>query len=577
MRPLPLMPARRSRSEDRVARRRRGLLIVGVALAAAAVALLVRGSSEPAAQRVAVDFVAAWAHQDYTRMYGDLDPAAQRSLPITQFAAELRDAATTATVTASRAGRSSPQRAGVVTVPVVVQTRIFGTLSLRFEIPVTGSGNGAHVAWTQSLVFPSLRPGEVLTRQTTMPRRATLLTREGQPLDAIGAAAADVLGSLGPIPPARADELRAAGYPPTARVGISGLQRIFEDRLAGRPGGELFAGPRLLASSPSQPAPAVRTTISTKLQNAAVAALGGLLGGVVVLRPVTGEVLAVAGVPFSALQPPGSTFKIVTLTGVLEAGLARPATEFPVGSYATLAGVKLQNANGETCGGTLANAFAVSCNSVFAPLGARLGAQRLVQTAESFGFNQQPAIAGVAESTIPQADKIGDDLAVGSSAIGQGQVQATTLQMALVAATIGLGGRRPTPTLAFGEHQPPVRVIPARVARTVRTLMLGVVNHGTGTAAAIPGMHVAGKTGTAELRTTVCAPTQTVAQQSQPQPQSQQQCDPNNPKTTDAWFVAFAPASAPRVVVGVLLVQDGAGGTTAAPVARQVLAAALGR
>jgi cell division protein FtsI/penicillin-binding protein 2 len=113
----------------------------------------------------------------------------------------------------------------------------------------------------------------------------------------------------------------------------------------------------------------------------------------------------------------------------------------------------------------------------------------------------------------------------------------------------------------------------------VRTLMLGVVNHGTGTAAAIPGMRVAGKTGTAELRTTVCSPTQNAARQSPPQSpsQSQPQCDPNNPKNTDAWFVAFAPATHPRVVVGVLLVEDGAGGTTAAPVARQVLAAALGR
>jgi penicillin-binding protein A len=571
------MPVRRSHAARRVSRRRRALLIVAVALAAAAGALLVRGGSEPAAQRIASDFVAAWMRHDYPRMYGDLDPAARRSLPITQFAAELRDAETTATVTASRAGRSSPPQAGIVTVPVVVETRLFGTLSLRFAIPVTGAGNSAHVAWTHALVFPGLRSGEVLTRQTTMPRRATLLTRDGQPIAAIGAAAADVLGSLGPIPPARADELRAAGYPPTTQVGISGLQRIFQNRLAGRPGGELFAGSRVLASVPPQAAPAVRTTISTKLQTAAVAALGGLLGGVVVLRPATGEVLAIAGLPFSALQPPGSTFKIVTVTGVLEAGLARPATQFPIGTYSTLAGVKLQNANGESCGGTLANAFAVSCNSVFAPLGAKLGARRLVQTAESFGFNQPATIAGVAESTIPRADKIGDDLAVGSSAIGQGQVQATTLQMALVAATIGLGGRRPTPTLAFGEHQRPVRVIPAPVAHAVRTLMLGVVNHGTGTAAAIPGMRVAGKTGTAELKTTVCSPTQSAAQPSQPQSQSQQQCDPNNTKNTDAWFVAFAPATAPRVAVGVLLVQDGAGGTTAAPVARQVLVAALGR
>ena len=82
--------------------------------------------------------------------------------------------------------------------------------------------------------------------------------------------------------------------------------------------------------------------------------------------------------------------------------------------------MKLENANGEYCGGTLAHAFAVSCNSVFAPLGAKLGATRLVAIAERFGFNQAPDIAGAATSSIPPPPEIGDDLAVGSSAIGQG-------------------------------------------------------------------------------------------------------------------------------------------------------------
>jgi penicillin-binding protein A len=554
--------------------------IVAVAAAAVAVVLLLQGSGEPATQHVATDFVAGWAHQDYARMYSDLDAATRRSLTVTAFADELRNAAVTATATSMRAGRSSAPSGGIVRVPVRVHTRIFGTLSLNYEIPVAGSGGDAHVVWSRSLAFPGLRHGETLTRHTRMPARAALETRTGAPLDSIGPAAADVVGSLGPMPAARASELRAFGYPATVQVGISGLERIFEDRLAGRPGGELLAGSRIIASSTPQAAPALRTTIDARLQQTAVEALGGLLGGVVALRPATGQVLAIAGLPFSALQPPGSTFKIVTVTGVLEAGLASPGTAFPVGTYATLSGVKLQNANGESCGGTLANAFAVSCNSVFAPLGAKLGATRLVKTAEAFGFNKPPAIPGVAESTIPPAEKIGDDLAVGSSAIGQDQVQATTLQMAIAAATIGLGGRRPTPTLALDERVAPVRVIPGSVARTVRSLMLGVVNHGTGTAAAIPGLRVAGKTGTAELRTTVCNPSngrpQQGAQQGQGS-QSQQPCDAKNPKNTDAWFVAFAPAKAPRIAVGVMLVADGAGGDTAAPVARQVIAAAFGR
>jgi cell division protein FtsI/penicillin-binding protein 2 len=317
------------------------------------------------------------------------------------------------------------------------------------------------------------------------------------------------------------------------------------------------------------------------MERAAVAALAGRLGAVIVLRPATGEILAIAGLPFSALQPPGSTFKIVTLAAALEASIARPQTKFPFSTYATLSGVELQNANGESCGGTLANAFAVSCNSVFAPLGAKIGARRLVKTAEELGFNQRPTIPGVAESTIPPAEQIGDDLAVGSSAIGQGQVQATTLQMALIAATIGDRGRRPTPTLALGDVTPPAPAIPPSVARTVRALMVGVVDRGTGTAAAIHGVRVAGKTGTAELRTTVCPKSPngpSASPRSQPQrPQQQQHCDAKNPKNTDAWFVAFAPAGAPRVAVGVLLVADGAGGDTAAPVAHDVLVAALGR
>src|SRR5260370_1116737 len=131
-------------------------------------------------------------------------PAPRRGLPTPQVRAALRAGAAAATAPAGGAGRSSSPQAGVVTVPVVVRTRIFGTLALPFAIPVTGSGTAAHVAWTQSLVFPGLRAGEVLTRQTTMPRRATLLTRDGLPIASIGPAAAEVLGSLGPLPPARA-------------------------------------------------------------------------------------------------------------------------------------------------------------------------------------------------------------------------------------------------------------------------------------------------------------------------------------------------------------------------------------
>jgi peptidoglycan glycosyltransferase len=320
----------------------------------------------------------------------------------------------------------------------------------------------------------------------------------------------------------------------------------------------------------------VRTTISTSVQQAAVTALAGRLGGVVAIKPLSGEIVAFAGIPFSGLQPPGSTFKIVTLASALQNKVAGPRSIYPYASNATLAGVTLANANGESCGGGLGLAFAVSCNSVFAPLGAKLGAQRLVATAEKLGFNRPVGVPGAATSTIPAAEEIGDDLAVGSTAIGQGRVQATTLQMTRIAATIALDGREPGLTLDADRTAAPGRqLIPATVAKQVRTMMEGVVRVGTGRSAAIRGVEIAGKTGTAELRTTIpCVPDPVSGRGAlESCPDDENQAD--DPTDTDAWFVSFAPSRAPRIVVGVLLVQSGAGGDTAAPAARQVLFAGL--
>jgi cell division protein FtsI/penicillin-binding protein 2 len=201
-------------------------------------------------------------------------------------------------------------------------------------------------------------------------------------------------------------------------------------------------------------------------------------------------------------------------------------------------------------------------------MGAELGAERLVAVAEAFGFNGEPGLAGAMRSTIPAATEIGDDLAVGSTAIGQGKVLATPLEIAGVAAAIAAGGIRVRPTLRKGAAPQRVRATPAAVARTIGDYMRTVVTSGTGAGAAIPGVKVAGKTGTAELRDTT---------NNDPYPG-----DPNAPlvddaSDTDAWFAAYAPAGRPRVAVGVLLVAQGAGGETAAPVAKLVLDAALGR
>jgi cell division protein FtsI/penicillin-binding protein 2 len=544
-------------------------------------------------------YVRAWTRAEWSAMYQELDTPSQRRVSAPSFADGYRAALRMATATdAVIAGRAHGLGGEQFAVPVRVHTRLFGTLSLEFDVAVSGGSEGPRVRWSRSLLFPGLRPGEKLARRLQLPRRATLLARDGSVLaegnpeltsgettreSPIGDVGASVIGTVGPAPSSRRESLESEGVPGTAVIGLSGLERALDARLRGRPGGALLAGRRLLAYIAPKPAPPVRTSISPELQSEAVTALAGRLGAVVAMVPQSGQVLAVAGIGLDGLQPPGSTFKMITLAAVLKAKLATPRTVFPYATHATLDGVELDNANGEECGGSLELAFAVSCNSVFTPLGVRLGATRLVAMAELFGFNSAPGLAGAAESTLPPATEIQGELAVGSTAIGQGEVLATPLQMAIVAATIADAGRRPTPTFlaSAGVRRGPVAVSAAE-ARTIRHLMTGVVRFGTGRSAAIPGVTVAGKTGTAELKSG-CTPEQEAdraqreaEQEGEEETESDEVCaSATDPSNTDAWFASFAPATRPRIVVSVLLVKDGAGGDTAAPLAREVLETGL--
>ena len=158
---------------------------------------------------------------------------------------------------------------------------------------------------------------------------------------------------------------------------------------------------------------------------------------------------------------------------------------------------------------------------------------------------------------------------MGSTAIGQGRVLATPLELASVAQTIASGGLRRRPSVVPGEAPaPPVRVTSRRVARTVEKMMIDVVKYGTGVRAALPYATVAGKTGTAELESTVPPKGATG-----PEPPSETSEPPGS--KTDAWFTGFAPVRHPKLAVCVLLVRAGAGGDTAAPAANTVLAAGL--
>ena len=512
---------------------------------------------EQAERRVVERFARGWERRDYAAMYDQLDAGSRRRVSGRAFARAYRRAAATATTIAVDVPRPE-HRGDDWELPVTVRTRAFGVMRGKLRVPV--HGDPPRLAWTAPLVFPGLRPGERLRRVVRAPRRAPLVARNGRALaDRDGfptplGAQLGVVGDLGRATGAQRRALVAAGFPPDELVGASGLERTLDAQLRGRAGGRLLAGRRLLAATRPVPSPPVHTSLDPRLQQAASAALGDRFGGVAAIEPSTGEVLALSGIALDGLQPPGSTFKIMTLTAALEAGIVDLRSRFPVRTGATVEGRFVANANDEACGGDLTESFAKSCNSVFAPLGAKLGATKVVDVAQRYGFNRPPlpGVPAAKESSLPSARSIGKAAETGVTAFGQGRVLATPLQMAWVGATVADGGQRPTLTLLHGARPRLTRITSPRVAGLVKRLMLAVVNgsDATGTAAAIPGVSVAGTTGTAELGG-----------------------GPEN----DAWFVAFAPADRPRLAVGVLVVHGGFGGDTAAPIARDVLASGLGR
>jgi penicillin-binding protein A len=571
------------------AERRRRLITRTLPLALAALVAFVIGvaTGKPGVpeKEAANRFAQSWADKDYREMYAELNEASRARVDPEQFIAAYQEAAEVATLRSLDPG--SPHDAEtldgvkVVPVPLDLTTVAYGPVEDEVDLRYADGG----IEWGPSLVFPGLAKGEQLKGQVELAERAPILARDGTPLaegsaeereHPIGGAAIDITGEVGEAPEEDLERLARRGFSPETPVGISGLELAFNARLAGKPGGSLLAvkpdgsSVRVLAQAkPSKGAP-VKTTIDPDLQEAAVNGLAGRVGGVAVLDARTGDVRALAGQAFSAPQPPGSTFKMITTVAALQKGVVSLDDEFEITNGVNVGGRFLNNANGEYCGGTFRQAFAESCNADFAPLGPKIGNDKLVETAERFGFNSPPTLyapkiireVDLAESTIPE--QIGEEIDLGVSAIGQGEVLATPLEMASVAQTIGNDGvRMPTSLVAnkkLRPHAHPVRVMSKKTAGELTELMTGVVTEGTGTAGAIPEAQVAGKTGTAELG---------------PKPGEE---DSDNPvQIKDAWFAAFAPAEKARLAVGVLLIEaEAAGGEVAAPIAAEVLSAGLG-
>jgi penicillin-binding protein A len=383
----------------------------------------------------------------------------------------------------------------------------------------------------------------------------------------------------------------------TVRYGRSGIERQMNDELLGR-APELGVQNWLDQLLGRRPEGAdVLTTLVPDVQRAAQQALAGKKGAIVVLDPGTGAVIANASAPsyesasleeqwaslrkdpaaplldrpMQGLYPPGSSFKVVTAAAGLQTGVVTPQTQFvDTGTYVVYGG-KVTNYGGEVYGPhDFETALTLSINTTFGKVGDKLGRQRLVEMMRAFGFWQVPPIplppgAVVAsgrydgdELLSPEAEM--DPLAVAWAACGQEQVLATPLQMALVASAVANGGPVMEPYVVAGvrtgggsvvEEAAPaewVTAIEPATALTLNEMMQRVVTSGTGTGAAIEGVKVAGKTGTAE----------------------------RGDGTNLAWFIGFAPADDPRVAIAVA-VEDtySTGGAEAAPLAALVLRAAL--
>lgn len=359
-----------------------------------------------------------------------------------------------------------------------------------------------------------------------------------------------------------------------------------------------------LLSGETQRGASVELTLDASVQQAAAAALGDNTGAVIALDPATGAVQAMVTSPTfdpAALAshdtaavntsyqdllaqedgplvnraiggdtyPPGSTFKLVVAAAALDAGYT-PDSELYAPNELPLPGTSatLGNYGGESCSPserqTLADSLRISCNTSFANLGTSLGWSVIERTARGFGWGDDLSIPlAVTPSRLPENP---DAAQVAMSSIGQFDVRATPLQMAMVAAGVANDGVVMQPYLVDMVRDADLRVIeqtePTEFSRAISTraadeltdMMVGVVDAGSGTAAGIAGIDVAGKTGTAETGTG------------------------ENPH---AWFVGFAPADDPQVAVAVVLENGGnatgeiTGGRLAAPIARTVMEAAL--
>ena len=549
-------------------------LLVIVAVGAAAAVYALGGSSAlkddgPDAITPARRFATAWADGNLRAMYRELSPGARDQWSFTRFRAAYARSEQVATMRGVRMTGPVSADGAVARVRMRAGTKLFGPVDGVLSIPLTETAGRYAVDWSRSLTFPGLQPGETLRRAVREPtRRGAILSHDRQVLARgpatareypQGTAFAVITGFVG-TPQTGAEILarRSTGWAATTPYGKGGLEESLDAALGGKPRIRLEAlgeaSPRVVATRAGRAPHDVVTTLSVPVQQIATDALNGLQGGIVVMDARTGAVRASAGIGMDGRQPPGSTFKIVTAAAALASGTVTPESYWEPAHYVQLGGFRLRNFRGELCGGTLTEAFAHSCNSAFAPIAIDTGAERMVEMSQRFGFNRSPGLAYPAmESFVPRQSLLNSDLDLGVAGIGQGGVVATPMQMASVAQVIAAGGVRHPPWISRlpkkrSDRKDKERVISPSVAATLNSMMQAAVSYGTGIQATGGYASMAGKTGTAEVGEGVKA---------------------------DAWFAGYSPATAPKLAIAVLIVHGGVGGEVAAPIARDVMSAAL--
>jgi peptidoglycan glycosyltransferase len=386
----------------------------------------------------------------------------------------------------------------------------------------------------------------------------------------------------------------AIGYSFT-KLGRSGLEQFRNDPLTGRRAELIGAVDSLLGERGV--GDSIRTTLDSKAQQAAIDGLNGRKGAVVALEPSSGKVLAMVSTPsydpngldqgdkFKRLAtdhqnsplvnratqagyPPGSTMKAVTAAAALDSGKYEPGSRVSGKNGKKVSGVPLNNFGNEDFGDIdLTEALTNSVNTVWAEVGEKLGKDTMGDYMTRFGFYKQPPIDLPADQLLASGERDRGRLLspssrkidVGRMAIGQDKLLVTPLQMATVAATIANGGVRMEPHITQkivdpdGRTQDEIegkraeRVIDENTARDLTAMMKNVVKEGTGTAAALEGVELAGKTGTAEIDI--------------------------ERGINDAWFIGFTNEVAVAVVIERI---QGTGGVEAAPIAKRVLEAVGG-